>query len=109
MTTPQVLPKPHPVDRWATVLLAAFSIVAGFVVGVLFLAFTPMQSWWPAWVVVCVGIMVAPLLTGITAVFRVRRARLGFWLPLVGIAVSFALIVVLFVLETSIQPVLQPR
>lgn len=108
MTTPQ-LPKPHPVDRWATVLLAALSIVGGILLGILFLAFTPMQSWWPVWAIVCVGIMVAPLVTGVSAIFRVRRARLGFWLPLVGVAVSFALIIVLFVLQASIEPVLQPR
>lgn len=108
MTTPQLRPRRNVADIVATSVLGALGAGAGVVLGLIFLAFTPMVAWWPVWSILAIVMMVAPLVFAVVGVVRIRRGGLGFWLPLVGFGVLLVIVVVLALLSTTIQPVLQP-
>ena len=108
MTTAQVRPKAHVGDVVATILIAIVALTFGIVLGGLFLVFTPMVPWWPVWTAAALGLIAAPIVTGIVGVVRLVKGRRGFVAPLIGVGIVLVLLVLVYLLGQSIQPVLPP-
>lgn len=92
------------IDVIATAVLSIAGLAVGIALGGFFLVFTPTgDDVEGAWVSTCIGMFAVPLLAAVIGIVRVAVRRVGFWVPLVGLAVVGGLVVVLQMLSGQIE------
>lgn len=90
------------VDVVITIVLIVLSCLIGLGYGYLGLVATPVSGVAPGWVVLCVAMMLVPVATAILGIQRIRRGKVGFWMPLIGGVVVTGLIGMLAALSNSL-------
>jgi hypothetical protein len=88
-------------DVVGTILLIVVGTSFGIFAGGLYLIFATASANAGGWVVASIVMMVAPLVTAVVGITLLSRRRLAFWVPLLGIAIVVAMLVVLSAIAGS--------